>query len=219
MSIVDQGIGFLQTPVGIISAIMVVVVIGMVIYLFKFGDIASKGTVILFRPRDKRAEMIPIAKEEELVVYCKPKDGIPRRFVKGGNSWMINKKNFFLAVEGSGYTAVLDAANNREIPIIDFLRENLGEITFSKFTPAMIKKLTTSKYLVDITPTQIDVGSNLPRLSSEDLNAKNDKEMLDILAQATKSQKSKPDYILLIFAMLGGAGLILIVRALGWLKF
>ena len=219
MSIIDESIGFLQTPIGIISAVMVVGIIGMVIYLYKFGDISSKGTVILFRPRDKRAEFIPIAKEEELVVYCKPKDGIPRRFVKGGAGWNINKKNYFLAVEGSGYTAVLDRANDREIPIVDFLRENLGEQTFSKFTPTMIKKLTGAKYLVDIAPTQIDVGTNLPRLSSEDLNAKNDKEMLDILAQATKSQKAKPDYILLLFAMLGGAGIILIIGALGWLKF
>jgi hypothetical protein len=219
MSIIDQGMGFLQTTIGMVSAAILIGGAGLVFYMYKFGDVASKGTVILFRPKDKRAEFVPVLREEENLIRCKPKDGIARRFFKGGHGWVINKKNYFLAVEGSGYTAVLNKAENRELPIVDYLRDVWGEY-FNKISENRLRQISNPSWVVSIEPTKVDIdGSGLPRISSEDLNDKEDSLVLDKLAKSVEASKPKTDWIMLALAAGSGAGIVLLIKALGWLKF
>lgn len=222
MSIVETGISFLTSPFGMIISLAVVAGIGAIIYIYKYSDVASKGTVILFRPRDKRAEMIPIEREEELIVKCREKDGIIRRYVKAGNSWIINKKNYFLAVEGTGYTALLNniTGETQKLEINEVLKSVWGEQMYFKIPEKRRTQLAEAKIMIQIEPKGINaLNSDLPLLSSEDLEDKNDSLVLDKLAKSVETAKQKTNYVELILALGSGAALMFILKAAGVLQF
>lgn len=220
MSIIDQLLAFFMSTVGMITGGILIGGIGIVVYLYKFSDITSKGMVILLRPRDKRGEFVPIEKEEEFLLKCKSKDGIKRTYVKSGNGWTINKKNYFLGVEGSGYTSILNKADKSEMPIEEYLKAAWGDVFFKKISETRLNQLKIAPIVVSVEPTKVDIdGSGLPRLSSEDLEDKEDSIVLEKLAKSVEATKPKADLILLALAFGCGAGAILLLKAIGWLKF
>lgn len=218
MSIIDGAIGFFTTTIGMITGVIIIGMIGLGGYMFTKGDINSKGSVLLLRPRDRRGEYIPIEKEEDAVVHCKPKGGIKRRFIKGGSSWMINKKPVFLAVETSGYTSAISTTTSQKLPIDVFLRETWGDKFCDVKIPRRINQLITSPWMVSVEPVRVDVeGSNLMDISAEDVLAKEDTAVLEILSDAANKNKEKINWIMLGFAMAGGIGIAYLLLGLGWL--
>jgi len=218
MSLIDSAIGFFTTTVGMITGVLVIGMIGLGGYMYTKGDINSKGSVLLLRPRDRRGEYIPIDKEEDAVIHCKTRGKIKRRFIKGGSSWLVNKKPVFLAVEGSGYTSAISTTNSRTLPIDEFLRETWGDEFCNKKIPKRIAQLVSTPWLVSVEPIRIDTsGSGLQDISAEDVLNKEDNAVLEILADAAQKNKEKVNWIMLAMAMGGGMGIAYLLLGLGWL--
>lgn len=218
MSVIDQAISFFTSTIGMISGVGIIGMGGYLAYIYNKGDINSKGSILLLRPRDRRGEYIPIAKEEDAVVHCKEKNGIKRRFIKGGSSWMVNKKPVFLAIETSGYTSVISTTTRRTLPIDMFLRETWGEDFCNKKIPKRMDQLVSTPWLVGVEPVKIDTeGSGLQDISAEDVLAKEDTAVLEILADAAKKNREKINWLMQIMGVGAGVGIAYLLLGLGWL--
>lgn len=220
MSSIDGIFSFFTSIVGMISLVVTLGAVGVLVYFYKYSDATSKGTVILFRTRDKRAEFIPIEKEEEFIIKCREKDKILRRFVKAGNGWVIKKKNFFLGVEGSGYTAIVGKPEMKPMPLQDALKEIWGDKFYEKIPEARITQLVNANWIVNIEPVGIDpTEAGLPRLSAEDLNDREDTIVLEKLAKSVEATKPKMDMMMMMLAGGCGAGIMLLAVAMKWVVF
>jgi len=219
MSFFEGIAGFMGSTVGLVLTVSAIFMIGIAVYMIKYTDVAAKGTVILFRPKDKRGEIINIGKEEEFMINCTSKDGIMRRYIKAGHGWTIKKKTIYLAIEGSGYSAVLGDPVVKRIPVVDVLPLVWGEKFTSQIPQTRMAQLATSQWMISIEPKQVDVeGTGLPRLSAEDLNDKEDTIVLEKLAKAVDNQKPKTDMMMLMLATGCGFGLCLLAVAMKWLQ-
>lgn len=194
--------------------------VGGLVYLYKYSDVLSKGTVILFRPKDRRAEFIPIEKEEDTVIKCKEIGGIPRQYVKGGSSWMIKKKPYFLGMEANGFTAIINAPETKSMPMNEVLKTVWGDKVYNKIPPTRITQLVNSQWILNLEPKEINLdGTGLPRISAENLHEKQDSAVLIHLAESTKELKNKTDMMMLLLAGGTGAGVVLLAVAMKWIVF
>jgi len=219
MSFFEGMAGFMGSTIGIVLTVSAVFMIGIAYYMLKYTDVSAKGQVLLFRPKDKRGEFINIGKEEEFMINCVAKDKIMRRYIKAGHGWNVKKKTLYLAVEGSGYSAILGEPVTQRMPVADVLPLVWGEKFTSQIPASRMAQLATSQWMISIEPKQVDVeGTGLPRLSAEDLNDKEDTIVLEKLAKAVDNQKPKTDMMMLILATGCGAGLMLLAVAMKWIK-
>jgi hypothetical protein len=220
MSVIDSAIGFFSSLVGMITLAIGVGGIGVIYYVYKYSDVLSKGTVILFRPKDRRAEFIPIEKEEAFILKCKEVGGIPRQYVKGGSSWLIKKKPYFLGMEASGYTGIISSPETKSIPMNEVLKTVWGDKVYNKIPQSRITQLLNSQWMLNLEPKEIDLdGTGLPRISSENLNSKEDAIMLKRLADAVEENKPQTDMMMLLLAVGCGAGAMLLMVAMKWVNF
>ena len=218
MSIIDTAIGFFTTTIGMITGVVIIGMIGLGGYMFTKGDINSKGSVLLLRPRDRRGEYLQIEKEEDKIVHCKVKNNIKRRYIKGGSSWMINKKPVFLGIEGNVITCVINPDTNTTLRISDFLREVWGDEFCNKKIPKRIAQLVSTPWIVSVEPREIPTnGTPLEGLTAEDVFQKEDSIMIEALSNAAEKGKEKTNWILLAMAIGGGMGIAYLLLGLGWL--
>ena len=220
MSMIDSAIGFFSSLVGMITLAIGVGGIGVIYYVYKYSDVLSKGTIILFRPKDRRAEFIPIEKEEDTVIKCKELGGIPRVYVKGGSSWMIKKKPYFLGMEANGYTGVISSPETKSIPMSDVLKIVWGDKVYNKIPQSRITQLLNSQWVLNLEPKEADTdGTGLPRISSESLHTKEDDVMLKALVNAVEDTKPKMDIMVLAMAAGCGVAITLLAVAMKWVNF
>lgn len=219
----------------IVLAVSAVAVVGVVVYLYKTNEGKIKKTVTFLMPGERRGIELKVEKETDFGIYTKKAEGVTRRFIKLARGYSVRRGGSqhitFFGLEGTIFTVAPGRVSLKR-SLAETLKFIWGDEFYAQI-PGPERKIVeegTVGVTIDVDPpdlSQLGVdaeGENeetrkILRLSSVDVNAETDAQVLETIANANKpkSANNRELYQMLIGIGLG-FGLCLFLASQGIIK-
>ena len=225
------GIGIFELIIGIGS----VAAVGTVIWLFRTNAGKIRKTVTFLMPGERRGIELRVTKETDYGIYTKKAEGVTRRFIKLARGYNIkrgsNNYTTFFGLEGTIFTAAPGKVSMRR-NLAETLKFLWGDAFYEQIPEPERKIVETGSVgvTVEVDPSDLaqlgisedeesEESKKILRMSSVDVNAETDAQVLETIANANKPKAANNRELYQMLIGMGlGFGLCLFLASQGLIK-